>query len=475
MIQLEKLFDFLPILVIGLSVILSLIIDAFTKKESKLLFYFNLLMLVVSTILFFYLMPKNYLIFGNNFKVGGLVYLIDGFINLAALLYLFTTLKYLEKTNVKVNEFITLMMNALLGIYLMIGARDFILIFVGLEIMSITFYVLAGIKRSLLSNNEASLKYFLLGAFITGFLVYGIALIYGGTNSTHFDGILNTLASGQNNILFVIGLLLFLIGFTFKIGLFPFNMWIPDVYQGAPTAATSFMATLGKTAPVVILISMLSILYNMNIENYFANFFAIASAVSMIIGSVIGIAQKNIKRMLAYSSIAHAGYFALGFTTPNIYAQTAVFYYLLAYIFMNLGAFIIITYFEDANEGNLSIDDYKGLAKKYPYLAGMLSFFMFAIAGIPPMAGFFGKYYLIIATVQGGYVWLAILLAVTSVISAYYYLRIVIYMYFVSSEKNIEVEKDVYTNIGVALVGLVVLVLGIYPQLLIDILNKSLK
>lgn len=475
MIQFEKLYDFLPILIIGLSVILSLIIDAFTKKESKILYYFNNLALLISTILFFYLIPKNYLIFGNSFKVGGLVYLINGFINLAALLYVYTALGYLEKTKLKVNEFYTLVMNALLGIYIMLGARDFILIFVGLEIMSITFYILAGFKRTLLTNNEASLKYFLLGAFITGFLVYGIALIYGGTGTTNFDGILNALSLKTTNILFYVGLLLFLIGFTFKIGLFPFNMWIPDVYQGAPTSSTSFMATIGKTAPVIILISMLSIIYNMNVENYFGNLFAIASAISMIIGSVIGIAQRNIKRMLAYSSIAHAGYFALGLTTANLYAQTATFYYLIAYIFINLGAFVIISYFEDANEGNLLIDDYKGLATKYPYLAGMLSFFMFAIAGIPPMAGFFGKYYLIISTVQGGYLWLAILLALTSVISAYYYLRIIVYMYFTPAEKHIEVEKDVKTNVGVALIALVVLVLGIYPQMLIDILNKSIR
>jgi len=475
MINLENLFDFLPILLIGLSVILSLIIDSFTKKESKLLYYFNSIILLITTVLFFSFISHDKLIFNNTFKIGGLIYLINGFINLATLIYFFTTLKYLEKTNIKINEFLTLIMNSLLGIYLMIGARDLILIFVGLEIMSITFYILAGIKRTNLSNNEAAVKYLLLGAFITGFLVYGIALIYGATGTTNYDGLINAISAKPNNILLLSGILLFLIGFSFKIALFPFNMWVPDVYQGAPTSTTAFMATIGKTAPIVILISILSIFYNLLQNNYFAYIIAFAATISMIIGSFFGIVQTNIKRMLAYSSIAHVGYFAVGFTTANTFAQTATFYYLIAYIFMNLGAFIIISHIEDQNEGNLELNDYKGLAKNHQYLSAMLAFFMFAIAGIPPMAGFFGKYYIILSAVEGNFVWLAFVLVLTSVISAYYYLRVIVNMYFMKPEKEIIISKDIKTNIALAILAFIVLIFGTYPQILLDILYKSLK
>lgn len=475
MINLENLFDFLPILLIGLSVILSLIIDSFTKKESKLLYYFNSIILLITTVLFFSFISHDKLIFNNTFKIGGLIYLINGFINLATLIYFFSTLKYLEKTNIKINEFLTLIMNSLLGIYLMIGARDLILIFVGLEIMSITFYILAGIKRTNLSNNEAAVKYLLLGAFITGFLVYGIALIYGATGTTNYDGLINAISAKPNNILLLSGILLFLIGFSFKIALFPFNMWVPDVYQGAPTSTTAFMATIGKTAPIVILISILSNFYNLLQNNYFAYIIAFAATISMIIGSFFGIVQTNIKRMLAYSSIAHAGYFAVGFTTANTFAQTATFYYLIAYIFINLGAFIIISHIEDQNEGNLELNDYKGLAKNHRYLSAMLAFFMFAIAGIPPMAGFFGKYYIILSAVEGNFVWLAFVLVLTSVISAYYYLRVIVNMYFMKPEKEIIISKDIKTNIALAILAFIVLIFGTYPQILLDILYKSLK
>jgi len=283
----------------------------------------------------------------------------------------------------------------------MAGAKDLIVIFLGLEIMSISFYVLAGFNRKLSSANEASLKYFLLGAFATGFLVYGIALIYGKATTTSIDIISANFSALSGNVLFLAGVLLFLIGFSFKIAAFPFHMWVPDVYQGSPTTVAGLFSTAGKAAGFSALIVTLGALFGGPYSHLFTPYLSAIAVFSMLFGSIVAIIQTDIKRMLAYSSIAHAGY--LGLASGNIDGVAGIIFYLAAYTFMNLAAFGIVSIIEGKNETNLEINSYSGLGTRSPLIAALLALTMFALAGIPPFAGFFGKYYVFISAIRRNY------------------------------------------------------------------------
>jgi NADH-quinone oxidoreductase subunit N len=355
---------------------------------------------------------------------------------------------------------------------LMAGAKDLFVIFLGLELMSISFYVLAGMNRKKLNANEASLKYFLLGSFATGFIVYGIALIYGGAHTTSIDFITSNFSVLSENLLFVAGVLLFLIGFSFKIAAFPFHMWVPDVYEGSPTTVAALFSTGGKAAAFSAIIATLFALFNGPAGNLFTPYLAVISVLSMFYGSIVAIAQSNIKRMLAYSSISHAGYLAIGLAAGNHDAVAGVVFYLAAYTFMNLGAFGIISLIEGKEESNLDINDYSGLGNRKPLLAALLSALMFALAGIPPFAGFFGKYYIFIAAIKADLTWLAILGVLSSAISVYFYLRIVVLMYFKTSEDEFAIEPSNNSMLAIILSVLVVILLGVFPGTFLDLVIR---
>ena len=357
----------------------------------------------------------------------------------------------------------------------MAAARDLFVVFLGLEIMSVSFYVLAGLNRKRLSANEASLKYFLLGAFATGFLVYGIALIYGSVHTTSIQIISSKFADLSGNILFMGGILLFLIGFSFKIAAFPFHMWVPDVYQGAPTTVSALFSTGGKAAAFSAIMVVLAVMFAGSGQNQFTPYLAVISTLSMLYGSIVAIAQTDIKRMLAYSSIAHAGYMIIGLSAGNALGVAGIIFYLAAYTFINLGAFGVVSIIEGENESNLTIDSYSGLNKKSPMLAALLAIFMFSLAGIPPFAGFFGKYYVFIAAIKADLTWLAILGVFSSAISAYFYLRIVVVMYFKDSSSDFKIEKSNTANLAIIISVLFVVLLGVAPGSLIDLITSFLK
>jgi len=348
------------------------------------------------------------------------------------------------------------------------------MIFLGLEVMSISFYVLAGFNRKRSSANEASLKYFLLGAFATGFLVYGMALMYGKVGTTSIEAISVGFSVLSGNIMFLAGILLFLIGFSFKIAAFPFHMWVPDVYQGSPTTVTALFSTTGKAAGFSALIVTLGAIFNGANSNLFTPYLSAIAVFSMLFGSIVAIMQTDIKRMLAYSSIAHAGYMLLGLAAGNADGISGIIFYLSAYTFMNLAAFGIVSIVEGKDETNLDIDSYAGLGSRKPFIAALLAIIMFALAGIPPFAGFFGKYYVFIAAIKSGLTWLAIVGVVSSVISVYFYLRIVVIMYFKQTEIT---EKPAYSTgeiLGVIISVALVIILGILPGSLIDLISSFL-
>jgi NADH-quinone oxidoreductase subunit N len=341
--------------------------------------------------------------------------------------------------------------------------------------MSVSFYALAGINRKSLKANEASLKYFLLGAFATGFIVYGIALIYGTAQSTSIEIIVGRFEELSHNLLFIAGVLLFLIGFSFKIAAFPFHMWVPDVYEGSSTTVAGLFSTGGKAAAFAAIIVTLGSIFNGINHNIFEPYLAVIAVLSMLFGSIVAISQNNVKRMLAYSSIAHAGYMLIGLAAGNYEGIAGIIFYLAAYTFMNLGAFGVVSIIEGKNETNLNFDSYSGLASRQPLLAALLSLFMFSLAGIPPFAGFFGKYYVFIAAIKAHLTWLAIIGVISSAISVYFYLRIVVLMYFKEPEVDVKVEESNFGLLAVMISVLLVIVIGIAPGSLIDLISSFLK
>jgi len=297
-------------------------------------------------------------------------------------------------------------------------------------------------------------------------------LIYGSAHTTSIDFITSNFNELTKSLLFIAGILFFLIGFSFKIAAFPFHMWVPDVYEGSPTTVAALFSTGGKAAAFSAIIATLFALFNGPAGNLFTPYLAVISVLSMFYGSIVAIAQTNIKRMLAYSSISHAGYLAIGLAAGNHEAVAGVIFYLAAYTFMNLGAFGIISLLEGKDETNLDINSYTGLGNRKPLLAGLLAVLMFALAGLPPFGGFFGKYYIFIAAIKSHLTWLAILGVLSSAISVYFYLRIVVLMYFKPSENDFAIETNNNAMLAIVFSVLLVILLGIFPGTLIDLVTK---
>jgi NADH-quinone oxidoreductase subunit N len=346
---------------------------------------------------------------------------------------------------------------------LMASAVDLVIIFLGLELMSLCLYVLAGFHRTKTQSNEAALKYFLLGAFVTGFLLYGIALIYGATGTTNLITISRSISEYSSNSLFLLGVGLMAMSFSFKVSAAPFHMWAPDVYEGSPTTVTAFMSTAAKAAGFAAFIAVFvrSFAFAETNVNVILGWLA---AASMVVGNITAIAQTNVKRLLAYSSIAHAGYMLTGIAAGNPEGQIGILFYLAAYVVMNIGAFAVISLLEREDGGGLTLNDYAGLSSQQPVLAALLSVFLFSLAGIPPLAGFFGKYYVFLAAVKAGMTWLAIVGVLTSLVSVYYYLNIVVLMYFKEGQGQVAAKPAKATLIAIGIAAILVLGFGLYPS-----------
>jgi len=471
-----NLVGVLPMIVIALVTLLIILVDALYKENARISFWVSL----VGTLAAFFVTFNQTL---QQTVFNGMV-LVDGFTRFCTLVLLCGTIltillsrSYLEKLEIHFGEYYALLLSAVLGMMFLTSAGDLMMMFIGIELMSVCFYVLAGFLRKRTTSNESALKYFLLGAFATGFLLYGIALLYGSSGTTNIAMIISELDSLQTSMLFWLGIGLLLIGFAFKVAAVPFHMWAPDVYEGAPTSVTAFMATTGKTAAFSGFLLAFANIVGHTSQNFshekLSLALAIISAASMILGNVVAISQTNIKRMLAYSSIAHAGYMLAGLASGTQYGVQGILFYLAAYTLMNLGAFGVISLVEQIEETNLSLNDYAGFSQKQPALAAMFAIFMFSLSGIPPFAGFFGKYYVFAAAVSGGFTWLAIIGVLTSAIAAYYYLRIVVLMYFKNSETELIVSASRISFAAISLAAIGVIIFGMFPSLLTNLITKS--
>jgi len=468
----QEFFCVLPILLIGAGIVISLLIEMYSKKSEMLLPWFSVIIFLAAGLHSLYYVGDVSIVLQNMLATGGNVNVFHAIFTLGASVVALLSIDYIKKYGAFFGEYYIILQTSVLGMMLMAAAKDLFVIFLGLEIMSVSFYILAGMNRKRLNANEASLKYLLLGSFATGFIVYGIALIYGSAHTTSIDFITANFTELTKNLLFIAGVLLFLIGFSFKIAAFPFHMWVPDVYEGSPTTIAALFSTGGKAAAFSAIIATLFALFNGPAGNLFTPYLAIISVLSMFYGSIVAIAQDNIKRMLAYSSISHAGYLAIGLAAGNHDAVAGVIFYLAAYTFMNLGAFGIVSLLEGKDETNLSINSYAGLGNRKPLLSALLAIIMFSLAGLPPFASFFGKYYIFIAAVKSNLTWLAILGVLSSAISVYFYLRIVVLMYFKSSENEFEIESSNNSILAIIFSVLLVILLGVFPGTFIDLITR---
>ena len=389
-------------------------------------------------------------------------------------LVLLESIDYLKRRGMESGEFYILVLFAAAGMVIMAGANDLIVVFLGLETMSLALYVLAGFFRTEIQAGEASMKYFLLGAFASGFFLYGIALIYGATASTNLDKIGAAVKAGAGrDPLLLIGFALLLVGFGFKISAVPFHMWTADVYEGAPTSVTAFIATGSKAAAFAALLRLL--LESLRpLQGEWTWLFWALAVLSMTLGNIVAIAQQNLKRMLAYSSIAHVGYMLVGIVAGGGLGGGSVLFYLLVYTFTTAGAFGVILLLERGGEEAVGIGDTAGLATRHPLAALALTLFLLSLVGIPPTAGFVGKFYLFGAAVRSGFVWLAVIGVLNSAAAAYYYLRIIVNMYMREPEGTPAVVMPSFAGalaVVVALWG--VIQLGIFPAPLFDLAQSA--
>ena len=466
-----NLIKILPLCIVIVWACVVLLVDLFIPKERKA---WTAVMAAIGLLV---AMGFSIAQSGVDTEAFGGMLRVDGFSQFLTILVLSTGLvaimlsyDYLIRLGIQRGEYYVLLMFSISGIMLMAMAADLIVIFLALELLSIPLYVLAGFARPRTDSEEAAIKYFLLGAFASGFVVYGVAIVFGATGYTGLTDILQSIQGGSADMsLLAIGAALILVGLGFKVAAVPFHMWTPDVYQGAPSSVTAFMAVGAKVGGFAALMRISVTSFGVLAMDFTAVLWGLA-ALTMILGNVVAIAQKNIKRMLAYSSIAQAGYILMALVPYGqkdviVDAIAAALLYLIAYAFMSFAAWAVVITMEKAEGEGLQLSDYAGLGRKYPVLAAIMTVSMLSFTGIPPTLGFIGKFYLFRSVIDGGFVWLAIIGVLTSLVSAYYYLRVVIYMYMQDGEPVAQRDNWVYLTAAVTGVGMIVLGIFSLPLL----------
>jgi len=458
----SDLLSILAVSVVVFTALVAMLVSVFLKRSMQIIFWLGVLGIGAAIVAACLVYPIRGVALGGMIFLGGYASFFDVVLLLAAGLTFLLSADYLLREGISHPEFYMMILFAVSGMMLMASAADLIVVFLGLELMSVSLYVLAGFMRRRAKSIEAALKYFLLGAFASGFFLYGIALVYGDTGTTNLAAIAQRHSSGGSP-LFWVGVGMLVVGFSFKVAVVPFHMWVPDVYEGSPTPVSGIMSTGGKTAAFAAFLLVFLKSLNGGGEKIQV-LLAIFAALSMVTGAVIAIAQKNLKRMLAYSSIAHAGYMLTGLAAANPLGMSGVMYYLTAYTLMNIGAFGVVSIVERVEEKHLEYSDYAGLGFQHPFLGVLMSIFLFSLSGVPPFAGFFGKYYVFAAAVDAHMTWLAIIGVLASVISVYYYLRVVVYMYFREGSEEGKLQISMLGGVALVIAAVGVIAIGIFPS-----------
>jgi NADH-quinone oxidoreductase subunit N len=429
----------LPELVLSIGGIIIMLADPFLPKRNshKSMGLISLLTLLAALAATFYQMSYSGASFFGVIKVDAFsIFFHLTVIAVSALVVLFS-FEYNEAQNMRMGEYYALILFGTVGMCLMSSAMELLMLFIALEISSISTYILAGWRRRSAASSESSLKYFLLGSFATAFFLYGVALIYGSTGTTNIAGIALQIAKGSTTGLTYLALALMFVGMGFKIAAAPFHVWTPDVYEGAPAPVVALMSTGPKAAAFALMLRVMFTSFG-NLGEWWMPIVWISAVLSMTLGNIGALLQNNVKRMLAYSSIAHAGYVLVAFAARQELGATAAIFYAAAYAAMNVGAFAVVSHFASAGERYVSIDDYAGLGRRSPVLALTFSIFMLSLIGIPLTGGFLAKLQVFSAAIQSNLIWLTIIGVVNSAIAAYYYLRLIVVMYMKEGDDSVK-------------------------------------
>jgi NADH-quinone oxidoreductase subunit N len=454
-----------------------LLLETFTSKTQKdILAYWSLAGLALAGY------GTARLMWAHESVMGGL-FLLDPYSNffklvlyIAAAITILLSISYLKQEHINVGEYYAFILFATTGMMVMVSGADLLVIFLGLELTALSFYILVGFKRFDVKSLEAAAKYFVLGSFSSGILLFGISLLFGLAGTTHLETLSRRLQAmvmaGDLDPVWILAMIMLLVGFCFKVAVIPFHMWAPDVYEGAPTPITAFLSVASKAASFAVFLRVFQGALG-GMHDSWQLLLILLSVLTIFLGNIVAIAQSNIKRMLAYSSIAHAGYAMIGLLVGSRMGTFSVMLYMLFYAFMNLGAFgMVIQLRKSGLEGD-EISDFSGLAKHHRLAAFIMLVFMFSLAGIPPTAGFVGKFYIFMAAVQANMAWLAVLGVIGSAISAYFYLRVVMVMYMKEPNGEVTLFTPRAAVFALTVVAVAVVVLGVFPGPVVNFTDQA--
>ncbi len=469
--QYPNLIPVLPEIIFVSAALILIVLELFVKRKESIGF-----LALLSAGVTIYFMKGA---FGMTTFHG--MFISDGYSSFFKILFfinfLFSVLialKYLRIERALRGEYFGVMMLSTAGMMIMASAGDLILLYLGLELMALSTYILAGFFRRNVKSNESAVKYFLLGAFSSAILLYGIAMIYGLTGTTDISGIASFIAAENiaSKPLLLVSIVMFVVSFGYKVAAAPFHMWAPDVYEGAPTSVTAFMSVGPKAAGFAVMGRVFLIALSSAAVTWTTILIPVA-VLTMAVGNIVAIAQTNIKRMLAYSSIAHAGYALLGIIAGTQEGLAAMMNYMMVYAFMNIGAFAIVIMLKSEGLEGDRLSDYEGLAKGHPLAAALMLLFMFSLTGIPPTGGFMGKFYLFMAVIGAGYTWLAVVAVAFSAISAYFYLRVVMLMYMKDSETSPVLSLSPALALTLVITAVMVLAMGVLPARFVELAKAA--
>ena len=460
----------LPEVFISITIMLFLIIGVFKKNSSNLIYNLSTISLIILLALIINLssFDKIYL-FNSSYLIDNLSNYMKIILVGSGVFVMLTGSKYIQVINLNKIEYPILILSSILGMMIMISSNDLIVFYMGLELQSLSLYVLASFNKNNLLSSESGLKYFVLSALSSGLLLYGCSLIYGFSGTTNFIQIAENIESHQYTMTFAI--VFILVGLAFKISAVPFHMWAPDVYQGSPTSITLFFAILPKIAALTVFIRILYVPF-INLMDQWQMIIVFLSIASMIFGSIAAIGQKNLKRLIAYSSISHMGYTLAGLTTGTNEGIQSSIIYISIYLVMNLGFFCCLFMLRRNDNYFEKIDDLSGLSKNHPALSFALLIILFSLAGIPPLAGFFAKFYIFMSVIEQQMYFLAIIGLLSTVIAAFYYLRIIKIIYFDPEKEKYDTDHNLGLKISLIISTLLILLYFTYPSPLIKIITN---
>jgi NADH-quinone oxidoreductase subunit N len=473
----DDLLRFAPELVLTIAATLLMVLDPFFAKKSPRLFgHLSIAAFIIALVAAAAANSVPGPAYSNLLVIDGFGTFFRILVISIGILAVLSSYRYLAREKAETSEFHALLLFSVVGQCIMVTANDLIMIFIGLEISSIATYILAGYLRDDKRNNEAALKYFLLGSFATAFFLYGVALVYGISGSTKLDEIRTVLATPESDAFAMVSVAaaLMFVGLAFKVSAAPFQIWAPDVYQGAPAPVSAFMATGPKAAAFAIFLRIFLTAFQ-SIAGGWEPLIWISALLSMTIGNFAALTQTNLKRMLAYSSIAHAGYILVALAARSDIGTAAAMFYLAGYAFMNIGAFAVVIHISGKGERNLKIDDLAGLARRQPVTAAMMTIFLLSLIGVPLTGGFFGKFYIFRAALDSNLVWLTVLGLLNSAVAAYYYLRLLVVMYmYEPGEVSNNLEPLTFgLRAALTLSAIGTFVLGILPGALVSFAQRS--